>query len=233
MKKVILVASALLMCSCGATNIKSQLDAGKGGIPVHQFSDAKTIKEIRNLKPQATLPLNIAVMPPQGWRSELSIEEREIIEGWSVKLKKIGFIESLKIIPESLKPNCGFKSDPDCYLEKSRAAGARIGADAILFLNHSTVTDSYVNVASVLNLTIIGMWIVPAHHRESYSVYESALFDIDNGYLYSTEEAHGEYKTVKPAMYVDHDTGQLEARLEALNKLGQKLYDMASKELSR
>ena len=209
-----------------------RLAQGKGGIPTYQFSDAKTVEEIRALKPQAKFPLKIAVMPPNRWQG-LSLEERTVIEKWGVDIKELGFAESLEIVPKALIPTCGFRSDGDCFLQGARTAGARMGADAILFLNDTTVTDSYVNPLSILNLTIVGMWIIPAHHRESYSIYEASLFDIDNGYLYAVAEGNGEHKVLRPFMYVEYQTGQQEARIEALNNVGAKLFNLAKEQMAR
>jgi hypothetical protein len=77
------------------------------------------------------------------------------------------------------------------------------------------------------------MWFVPAHHRDSYSVYEAALFDINNGYLYAVAEETGEYKALRPLMYAERNTGQNEARIDALNRVGQKLYDMAQEQMRK
>ncbi len=129
-------------------------------------------------------------------------------------------------------PNCGY-TKKGCYLQGARFAGAQLGADTILFLDGSTVTDRYANPASILNLTILGMWIIPAHHRDSYSIYEASMFDIDNGYLYTVSEGYGEFKTVRPFIYVERNTGQEEARIAALEMLGEKLFSTAQEFMSK
>lgn len=231
MKLLGLLMALSLLAGCASTDMSTALDRGRGKIPTYQFADAKTVQEVRALKPQAQPPIKVAVLPVRHWQS-VSLQERQMIESWGEQLKRIGFIESLTIIPDSLIPRCNYQSDSDCYLDGARLAGARMGADALLFLSDSTVTDSYVNPTSILNLTIVGMWIAPAHHRDSYSVYEASLFDIDNGYLYTVAEGYGEYKTIRPFMYVDYNTGQKEARLSALNALGEKLLAAAQRAMA-
>ncbi|MCQ8120022.1 hypothetical protein NP589_21620, partial [Methylomonas sp. WSC-7] len=81
-----------------------------------------------------------------------------------------------------------------------------------------------------LNISIVGMWLVPGHHRDSYSVYEVSLLDINNGYLYGFAQDSGEHKAIRPYMYANRNTGQNEARLEALNKVFQKLYATAEEQ---
>jgi rhombotail lipoprotein len=171
-------------------------------------------------------------MTPNRWQG-LSQAERTVIDQLGEKLKQIGFVRSLELVPKSLIPSCGYKSESNCFLNESRAAGARLGADAILFLSDSTATDSYVNPLSILNLTIAGMWVVPAHHRDSYSVYEAALFDIDNGYLYAVAEGRGEHKALRPYMYVENTTAQEEARVKALSDVANKLYGLAQEQMSK
>ena len=135
-------------------------------------------------------------------------------------------------MPKSLIPTCGYKNESNCFLNESRAAGARLGADALLFLSETSVTDTYLNPLSILNLTIVGMWVVPAHHRDAYSVYEAALFDIDNGYLYAVAEGHGESKTIRPYMYVDSKTGREEADLKALVDISNKIFSLSQEKMN-
>lgn len=232
MRNLLLIPIVIFLASCASTDMSEPLQNGRGGILAYQFSDANTIEEIRKLKPQARFPIKVAVIPPYRWNT-VGIEERKVIEKWGERLKEIGFIQSLEIIPQSLRPTCNYQADSGCFLNESRLAGARLGADAILFLNDSTVTDQYVNPASILDLTIVALWFVPAHHRDSYSIYEASLFDIDNGYLYAFAEGYGEYKTVRPYMYTDWATGQEEARLAALEKLGEKLFVIAQEVVNK
>lgn len=222
----------VLLTACSTMDVRPELEKGMGGVPATQYTNAQTVEEIRKLRPQANFPLKIAVMPPGRW-SGLSQPERKIIESWGESLRDIGFAGSLQIVPKSLAPDCGYRSDSGCYLTKSREAAARLGADAVLFLNDSTVTDSYLNPLSILNLTIVGMWVVPAHHRDAYSIYEASLFDINNGYLYAITDGYGEDKSIRPYMYAEYTTGQEEARIKALNDVGVKLLSLAKGQMSK
>ncbi len=224
MRKPIILLT-LFLTACSSTPVRDELSAGLGEIPV-QYSDANTIEEIKNLKPQAKFPLKVAVMPSGRWQG-FTISERKIIKAWESELQEIGFIDTLQIVPQTLIPNCGYKSESDCFIKASRLSAARMRADAILFLNDSTVTDQYLNPLSILNLTIVGVWLAPGHHRDSYSIFEGALFDVNNGYLYAVAEGEGEYKTVRPYAYTDYHQGQEEARLEALKDLGRQLINQA------
>ncbi len=232
MKIVSVYIMMILLSACSTMGVRPELEQGTGKIPTSQYSDAQTVEEIRKLRPQARFPLKIAVMPPMRWGG-LSKSERDIIEAWEQNLKDIGFVDSLTIVPQSLVPDCGYKAESECYLIKSREAGARLGADAILFLNDSTATDPYVNPLSILNLTIVGMWVIPAHHRDAYSIYEVSLFDIDNGYLYFVAEGYGTKKSIRPYMYVDNNTGEEDARIKALNDVGSQITSLAKEQMRK
>ncbi|WGL18329.1 hypothetical protein PVT68_08545 [Microbulbifer bruguierae] len=232
MKKLAILFS-LLISACASSGGHDQVSSGMGKLPL-DYSEATTVEEIRQLKPQSKLPLNIAVMPPKGWRSELTFEERKVIKGWEEELKEIGFVNWLQIVPKSLIPECHYRrSDRECFFNDSRVAGARMKADAILFLNASSVTEEYVNPLSILNLSVVGMWFAPAHHRDTNSIYEAALFDVNNGYLYAVSEGQGEYKSLRPYMYADSDTGEAEAKKMALDDLGKQLIALAKDHVSK
>lgn len=223
--KAIAVSILALIVSACASTTTSRPEQGTG-VPSTFHPETEIVEEIRSLKPQAQPPLKVAVMPPA--RSDyFSHGERDVIAKWGERLKALGFVSAVEIVPSSLAPNCSYKRDSTCYLRESRAAAARMGADTILFLDDSTVTEAYINPLSILNLTIVGLWIAPAHHRDSYSVYEAALFDINNGYLYAVAQGQGEHKMLRPFIYVGSETGQKEARVRALDDVGRRLYEMA------
>lgn len=232
MKKLTIVVAALFLCACASRDARPLLDRTLGNVPASRYMEATTIEEIRALRPQAEIPLRIAVMPPDRWNG-FSKEERQAIQGWGEKFIALGFAKSVDIVPVSLVPECSYRSDSSCYLYGSRVAGARLGADAILFVHGNTVSDSYINPLSVLDLTIVGMWLVPGHHVDTYAAYEASLFDIDNGYLYAVAEAHGEQKLQRPFAYIDYQSGQSEAIVEALNSLGEKLMGLAQEQVNQ
>lgn len=221
----------LFLSACASNEVGDGTDRGLDGVPV-QYSNARTVEEIRNLEPQAKLPLDIVVMRSQDWDSKLSVEERKIINSWEKELQEVGFAKSIQIVPESLVPSCGYRSDPNCFIEGARAAGARLHADAILFIDDNTVTDAYLNPFSILNLTIIGMWLAPGHNKDSYSIYEASLFDVNNGYLYAIADGEGEKKLMRPYMFTEWDMGQAEAKAMALDNLGQRLLAIARQKTS-
>lgn len=232
MRMLTVFLCAAVLAACATADMQSQLERGRDGIPLSYQMEADSLEEIRALRPQAQLPMSVAVIPTDSW-SYFAPREREVLDEWGKRLHELGFARKVEIVPRALMPRCGYKSESDCFFKESRKAGARMGADAIMFLGSSTATDRYVNLTSILNLTIVGMWLAPAHHRASYSIYEAALFDINNGYLYAVAEGRGEHKVVRPYMYIERNTGRSEAQVKALNDLGGKLFQRAKEQMEQ
>lgn len=230
MKTKIVLLSAALLAACTSVNVQPPKEQEPPPEPTYQISDNATVEQIRQLQPQRTAQLKIAVMP-SGRPEGLSQAEIEAIERWRQKLSGTGLVDSLHIVPSALVPECTSENEPDCFFRKSRAVGARIGADALLFLSDHTTTDAYASPLSLLNFTVVGMWLVPAHHRSSYTTYEASLFDIDTGFLYSVVYGTGRSSAVRPFVYVmgGSENRERAARVDALDDLGGKL--LASAEL--
>ena len=70
------------------------------------------------------------------------------------------------------------------------------------------------------------MWVVPGHHSDSYAAIEAAMVDTKNGVIsMELQEAKARRKNIRPYMYADYDTGQSEARLQALKSLGKNIVE--------
>ena len=223
MKSFITLLSALLLTACSSI-YKAPEISSRAGIEPSQFSDAKTIEEIRALKPQAKLPMKVVIVE---YMLALSNSEREIIRNWEKKLIEIGFVSSMEVMPNSLRPNCHYKAKDDCFMQEIRKSSARMNADSMLFLTAQVETESYLNPLSILNVTIAGLWLAPGHHRESAAIFEASLFDINNGYLYGSTEGLGTGSSVRPYMYVEKKLSETEAREKALNNLLENIYQQA------
>src|SRR5882672_4963444 len=122
---------------------------------VYEVQD-KEIQEVRALKPQLAFPCRIAVYlkPPSGGDWRWTTQDKEILSHSAKVLEKEGSASS--IIPMSGM----FAKDGD--LKHLRREAARYGADALLVIQGVQQTDSYLNPAAVLNLTVVGGFIIPA-----------------------------------------------------------------------
>jgi hypothetical protein len=55
------------------------------------------------------------------------------------------------------------------------------GADALLVIQGVQQTDRFLNPSAVLNLTVVGGFIIPASHRDSLFLVEGVLVDFVSG----------------------------------------------------
>jgi hypothetical protein len=177
----------------------------------------KDIQEVRALKPQLAFPCRIAVYlkPPSGSGWRWTPQDKEILSQSAKVLEKEGIASN--IIPMSGM----FAKDGD--LKHLRMEAARYGADALLVIQGVHQTDSYLNPAAVLNLTLVGGFIIPASHRDTLFLVEGVLVDVGNGCLYASVESEGEGKIVRPTFIVEDTEAINRAKKKALEELGPEL----------
>src|SRR6185436_8086043 len=134
------------------------------------FTDDDDVAKIEQLKPQIKAPFRLAVAPliqvtgrywyePRGMMEG----EREEIAAWGEKLKQEGILSELLVIPNMLM-DFGVTRNGASYVKAVRVAAARLQADAVLFLRCVTDTESTANPLAFLDITIVGMFLIPGHH---------------------------------------------------------------------
>jgi len=198
------------------------------------FGNAKTVHEVMSLRPQAEFPLRIAILPPsRGWGEDIfSLEEEEVVNAWTEKLQQINVVETVEFIPQFLLPQCE-SGDQSCYLEQARVAAARLHANTVLFLQDKSYITESGNILSIFDLTLIGLYISPGHEISVDTRYEAALFDVANGYLYAYASSRGKSEKTAPLAFLEEDELKIEARIEALTKLGAVLESKLSEGVHR
>jgi rhombotail lipoprotein len=177
----------------------------------------KEIQEVRALKPQLAFPCRIAVYlkPPSGSDWRWTSQDKEILNSSAKILQQEGIAST--VIPMSGM----FAKDGD--LKHLRMEAARYGADALLVIQGVQQTDSYLNPAAVLNLTVVGGFVIPASHRDTLFLVEGVLVDVGNGCLYASVESEGEGSIVRPTFIVDDKDAINQAKKKALERLGPEL----------
>jgi len=223
MKKVFFFCLLIMLFGCAAKNFDMAEMESKLEGPVRYSSDDATVQEIEELKPQLQLPIVLAVAQPQD--GNWTREEIEIIESWEPPLKEMGFVSQLVVLPNAYTGNCGFQNYYKCRFEAERKNAAQFRADALLVLNNMTSTHRYANFLSILDISIVGLWIVPAHHVEALTIFEGSLIDNRNKYLYAFARTFSEKKIIRPFIYADYDEVRETSRREALKSFGEKMLD--------
>ncbi|HVR83720.1 MAG TPA: hypothetical protein VMU54_05365 [Planctomycetota bacterium] len=218
----VLLGAAALGCSSGFNRV-SMTESLQAEQPL-VFDDADVLR-VEQTRPQIQFPIRLAVVPPtmfNHWSAGEPKEtegQRKEIQTWGEKLRDAGIVSDLFIIPEILTSQTRSQS----YLKDLRLAAARLQADAILILRSTTDVDSYSNVLGVLDLTIIGMFVLPAHQKDALTILEGVLLDNRNQFVYFAGSAEGIGSTFGPLATVKETNAIQESRIEALQSFGDLL----------
>ncbi len=220
-----IVAALLLVVGCSAKKMPFDPSSMVAPSPEAEleYKENLTIEEIEALEPQLGFPIRLAISQPSsgsGW----SAQELDVIEAWEAPLVATGFIDSLVVLPESLSEACGWRMAYHCGIARDRKTASRFRADALLLISMKTDLKSYASPLSILNLTVVGLWTVPAHHRRATTVLEGALIDNRNEYLYAFARATGQAKLVRPYIFADWKKASSRSRLLALRTFGDRMH---------
>jgi len=191
------------------------------------FVDDADVAQVEQLRPQIQFPIRLAVVPParlshRHWQesTETLKGEQEELDALGDQLKKDGIVSAFMIIPRMLldagpQHGGGMKS--------IRIAAARMQADAILIMRSVTDVDSYINPLGVLDLTLIGMWLAPGHHKDALTIVEGMVIDNRNQFLYFAGSAEGTGSTFGPLAVIEERDAVEESRRKALHAFGERL----------
>jgi rhombotail lipoprotein len=218
----VLVGVAALGCSTGfdrqAMNV--QMEAEQPLL----FDDADVLRA-EQIRPQLQFPIRLAIVPPamfNRWdhadRKETEGQRKEIMS-WGEKLRDAGIVSDFFILPQILTSQVHTQS----FMKDLRVAAARLQADAILILRSSTDVDSYVNVLGILDLTILGMFVAPAHEKDALTIVEGMVLDNRNQYVYLAGSAEGTGSSFGPLATVNETSAVQESRVVALRSFGDLL----------
>lgn len=226
MRWLTVLMPALLMLTVGCSATQSVFEPSTMVAPSPesspQYREALTIEAIEALGPQLQFPITLAVSQPSsgsGW----SADELSLIESWEGPLRDSGFVDRLIVLPEALADSCGWRMSYHCGIDRNRRTAARFHADALLLISARTEVESHANPAAILNATILGLWLVPGHHRNATTVLEGALVDNRNEYLYAFVRAYGEARLLRPLLYARWRRVSARSRLKALQQFGQRM----------
>lgn len=224
-----ILLAVTLLASCSSTVDRGRMRSQLAGASPEFTS--KTVEEIEKLQPQLPVPFRLAVAPPI-WRQDLqwSREERAELETWGPELKAMGLVSEVVVMPSiTYELGAGGKKG---WFEQLRQAAARHHADAVLVIRDVDETSHWVNVLSILDLTIVGAFIAPGHSAEAASLMQALVLDNRNEYLYASAEGEASVITTQPLAYLEVEKRLSDARLAALRDLKVSLFAKAKAEMS-
>jgi rhombotail lipoprotein len=175
------------------------------------------IKEITALKPQLRFPCRIAVALTTTGQSECrwTPKDRQCMELWARSLRQEGIATDVVFMS-----NMFLKS---ATLREMRATAARYGADALLVVKGTAASTSRTNALALLNLTVLGGYVVPGSRCDALYLLEGGLVDVNNGFLYAAMETEGEGSMLAPTFIMEEKDAIEQAKQEALDAFGPEL----------
>jgi rhombotail lipoprotein len=220
---ILFAGVATVGCSTGFNRL--QMEKELQGEQRIVFDDEDVLK-VEQLRPQIQFPIRMAVVPParvspRYWQEGSAKGEHDELMALGDQLKKEGIVSSFTVIPHILLQGS------DHSMKAIRLAAARMGADVVLILRSVTDVDSSMNPLSVLNMTIVGLWLVPGHHAEALTMVEGMVIDNRNQFLYFAGSAEGSGSTVGPALVIDPKDAVGESRRNAMKAFGEILVKEA------
>jgi rhombotail lipoprotein len=232
MKILTAVLLGASLAGCGAAFDREAMGTSLQEEQPLVFDDADILR-IEQARPQLQFPIRLAVVPPwmfhryTGWTDEPKATEgqREEILAWGDKLRQEGVVRDLILLPDLLQTMT--PSGSKGYIKDIRMAAARVQADVVLVLRSTTSVDSYLNPLSLLDLTIVGMFLAPGHHKEALTIVEGLALDNRNQYVYFAGTAEGTGSTMAPLASIEARNAVRESRRAALRAFGDLLVKEA------
>ena len=179
---------------------------------------AEQIEAARALKPQLRYPFSLAVYDAGGCGATAG--EREEFLRTADALKQRGAVSNIFFISSLVVKGNDVAS--------ARLAAAKHGADALFYYRCVDDEDRYVNPLSVFYLTGLGYWIFPGHSIDVLTMYQGALWDVGNEYLYASTEAEAEANTWGPGATIDGRSARDRAKKNALKQFAKEFVEQVS-----
>ena len=215
MRILCLVVMALSLSGCATGFDRGILAARCSGEPL-QVTD-EDVRKALDLKPQLAFPCRIAVYlcPDTGSLWRWCAKDKEILDRCADTLRAAGIVSDMFVMSDMVVQGTDEK--------QLRLAAAKHGADALLIIKGAAQIDSYVNPLAVLNMTLIGGFILPASHRDALFLMHGCLIDVGNGYLYASVESEGEGGVMRPTFLIEDRDAAMVAKKRAVEKFGPEL----------
>ncbi len=120
-------------------------------------------------------------------------------------------------------------------LDRIRRVAARAHADALLIYDQKVRVESSYNLLSLLNLTIVGAYVVPGLSYELTMETRAALVDVRNGVIYAVVRDSRSAEEMAPTGTADDHAKEVKRRLrlESFDALATSLRDKIDRNLAQ
>lgn len=229
MKAVIV---GLLVLALGGCVASKGFDRGNLRYSLGQNVTEQDIKSVLELKPQLPSPFKLGIyfnyLGSTSRRAFWTDTEINVLLSHKNQLKEAGIVSDIYVVSDSTVLVRDLTANIRTYapsLKDLRLAAARYGADALLIVNDASSVDRYNNPAAFFYLTIVGAYLVPGTHSDALVMIKASLWDVQNEYLYATEEAEGIAKRIGPAFVLEDVDSIDQAKKVAIEDFGKKFTD--------
>lgn len=241
---------ALALAGCRATHRQhADIDELEQQL-VPLFTNAE-VQELDALEPQLPARFRLGIAPPLevAARRDLpwsvpdygapkeprarfgtwSEADEERLSSWCARFRELGWIDEAVFLPSALVNDAG--DAPEDLLLGLRKAGVRNHVDAVLVTQTISSTSGSANLLALLDLTLVGAFIVPGYDLRAGIVVEGLLIDTRNEYLYAAARGAEERTGGSQATRIDERADKLlaDARAKALDELAQGLLDQGTR----
>lgn len=217
-----LVALSLTLTSCAVDMDRRAIWAGLADSEVDLGASGRAT---------LTGPIRLGVAPPlrasaMSWRAGearfdmWSEAEREVMRRWGEEFKQKGVLEDMVFLPQLLLGRDAVKKP----IPALRAAAEAAGVDAILVTNSRSQTGRQINALALLDITIVGAFLVPGHHGKAITAAEGVVVDVRTNRVYAFGEGEGEATTMTAFAYLDDVELVHESRVASIDALGRQLF---------
>ena len=181
------------------------------------------IQRVLELKPQLPRPFKLGVYFKQpathywgsGW--QWSPEDKELFLELGKTLAARGIVSETVLVSSA--------TAADEELKSIRLAAARHGVDAVLVISGVSDIDRYNNALGPTYILIVTPFFVPGTVVDSLFVSHAALWDVRNGFLYTSVEADGTASQTRPAFFAREEVVTDLAKSEAFTSLKDAVVD--------
>lgn len=176
----------------------------------------------QSVKPQLKFPCRIAVYftshNSNYWR--WTAKDKAAFESCGEALVREGIASDVFVMSSMF---VGEEDAQTLNMKAIRVAAAKHGADALFVVQGKSDATISKNPAALLNLTIVGGFLVPGSQCDALFVMQGGLIDVNNGCLYASVESEGSARVYRPSFVIEKDAAVAKAKAEAVKYFGTEV----------
>lgn len=225
-------ASVLLLAGCG-DNVQNSSGneylARQGDKQSAMDSEdfRKALKDAANVEPTLSFPAKLGVARIDSG-ALVAIPEAEMAV-WSELNSKITAVGQLIPVNSMLPDMMGYKATD--AIQKIRLASARQHLDAVLIYEVTDKKTRETNALAIADLTIVGMFVLPARDLKSDAIAAATLIDVMNAYPYGQASNSASASSLSTFANANENSAELSSatKLAAVKNLQKDVENMLQK----